>query len=87
MERTCPTCGDALSSAVCYRCSPDYSRLASPASYARPSSGPSAFGVIGGVIFAAGVLLLIGNVTGLFPTFPFAGFIVMLIGGGISKID
>jgi hypothetical protein len=31
-----------------------------------------------------GVGLLIGNVTGVFPTFPFAGFIVMTIGGVIA---
>jgi hypothetical protein len=37
----------------------------------------------GAAITVLGVLLLIGNVTGLFPTMPFAGFITMLLGGAI----
>lgn len=39
--------------------------------------------LLGGLIFVVGVGLFIGNVTGLFRTFPFAGFIVMGIGGAI----
>lgn len=87
MERTCPTCGDALTSAVCYRCSPNYSHLASSTAPAHQSSGSSAAGAIGLVIFVLGILLLLGNVTGLFPTFPFAGFITMAIGGWVSRLD
>jgi hypothetical protein len=39
--------------------------------------------VIGGVIAVVGACLLVGNTTGIFPTFPFAGFIVMGIGGAL----
>jgi len=85
MERNCPTCGDAITSDVCYRCSPNFERLASP-DPAPPASGSLAFTAIGGVIFVVGVLLLIGNMTGYFPTFPFAGFVFMLIGGWVSKL-
>jgi len=85
MEQTCPTCGDVLASAACYRCSPNYSHLASPADPA--SSGSSTFAVIGGVVVVVGVLLLLGNVTGIFPTFPLAGFITICIGGWVSKLD
>src|SRR5262249_39723162 len=35
----------------------------------------------GTVVFLLGVGLFIGNITGLFPTFPFAGYIVMMVGG------
>jgi hypothetical protein len=38
----------------------------------------------GTLILLLGVGLLIGNITGLFPTFPFAGFIVMTVGGVIA---
>jgi uncharacterized paraquat-inducible protein A len=37
----------------------------------------------GAVVFTLGVGLLIGNVTGLFPTFPFAGFVVSTVGVAI----
>ncbi len=40
---------------------------------------------IGGVIFAVGLGLLVGNLTGLFKTFPFAGGITMLIGGAMMR--
>jgi hypothetical protein len=39
--------------------------------------------VLGGVVFAAGVFLFLGNVIGFFPTVPAAGWITMLIGGGL----
>ncbi len=38
---------------------------------------------LGMVVFGAGILLFIGNRTGLFATFPFAGFITMGIGGAL----
>jgi hypothetical protein len=38
---------------------------------------------LGSVLLIVGIGLLIGNVTGLFPTFPFTGFIVMTIGGAL----
>jgi hypothetical protein len=41
--------------------------------------------VLGALVTIIGVLLILGNVTRLFPTFPFAGFIVTLIGGAIYR--
>lgn len=38
---------------------------------------------LGGVIFAIGLVLFIGNITQLLPTFPLAGYLTMLIGGAI----
>jgi hypothetical protein len=46
---------------------------------AKPGSGVPLVGC-GALIFLLGVGLFIGNVTGLFPTFPFAGFIAMTVG-------
>ena len=40
---------------------------------------------LGVVIFVAGVVLFLGNVIGFFRTFPLAGYVTMLIGGGIYK--
>ncbi len=39
--------------------------------------------VIGGAIVAVGGLLWCGNVFGFFPTFPYAGYITIAIGGAI----
>jgi hypothetical protein len=41
--------------------------------------------IVGGAVFALGVVLLLGNMTGAFPTFPFAGTITMVIGGIIMS--
>lgn len=38
---------------------------------------------VGGLIVAIGVLLWTGNVFGFFPTFPYAGYITIAIGGAI----
>jgi len=38
--------------------------------------------LVGAVVVAVGILLLVGNVTGAFRTFPFAGFLTM-VGGKI----
>lgn len=38
---------------------------------------------VGAVVFVAGVFLFMGNVIGFFPTVPLAGYITILIGGGI----
>jgi hypothetical protein len=38
---------------------------------------------LGGGITVLGIALFIGNTTGRFPTFPFAGFLAMTVGGGI----
>jgi hypothetical protein len=90
MELTCPTCGDVLGSysTVCYRCSPEAEyrpqvQQRAQSAPARPTSGAE---VIGIMVVVLGFILMFGNMTGLFPTFPFAGFILMLIGGGISKL-
>ncbi len=42
--------------------------------------------VLGAVVFVVGIGLVIGNQTGMFPTFPFAGFIAMVIGGAIFGV-
>jgi hypothetical protein len=39
--------------------------------------------IIGGAVVALGIVLLLGNITGVFPTFPFAGFITLMIGSSI----
>ena len=42
--------------------------------------GGMAMYYIGAAVWLAGVLLIIGNFTGYFPTFPYAGFLVTVIG-------
>jgi hypothetical protein len=39
--------------------------------------------ICGGSVFLLGAVLFIGNVTGVFPTVPMAGYILMAIGGAI----
>ena len=61
----------------------------------KPSKAPSSFGnidwggmamqIAGGLIFVLGMFLWCGNVFRFFPTFPFAGYITMMIGGAIWK--
>ncbi len=41
---------------------------------------------IGAIIFFVGMILVIGNITGWWLTFPFAGFFTMLFGGFIMKL-
>ncbi len=41
--------------------------------------------VIGGIIFAVGVGLFVGNVSHQFVTFPLAGWITMAIGGMVMR--
>jgi hypothetical protein len=81
MQQTCPTCGDVLgyNSPNCYRCTPN---AVSPAT-AQAAASSSAAEVI--VIVVVGFILMAGNITGLFPTFPYAGFILTLVGGLIAK--
>jgi hypothetical protein len=38
---------------------------------------------LGAFVFLLGIGLFIGNVTGLFRTFPMAGWLTMFLGGGI----
>ncbi len=40
---------------------------------------------LGGLVFAAGIGLFIGNVSGAFRTFPLAGYITMATGGAIMR--
>ncbi len=42
--------------------------------------------LIGVIIFIIGFILLIGNVSGWWPTVPYAGYITMLIGGLIARV-
>jgi uncharacterized membrane protein YkgB len=67
----------------CYRCTPNPEYLANraPTVYKKTSASE----VIGILVILVGIVLLIGNLTGLFPTFPYAGFIVMFVGGLIAK--
>lgn len=51
-----------------------------------PSAGGSLLVGVGGLVCLLGLGLLIGNITGLFPTFPFAGAIVLTIGSVIAGI-
>ncbi|MEO6730730.1 MAG: hypothetical protein ABIN01_05900 [Ferruginibacter sp.] len=41
--------------------------------------------IVGVIIFFIGIFLLFGNLSGCMTTFPYAGFIVMTIGGLITK--
>jgi hypothetical protein len=41
--------------------------------------------ILGVIVFVAGVGLFIGNVSHMFYTFPFAGYITMAIGGVIMR--
>ena len=43
--------------------------------------------VIGVIILIIGIILLIGNVSGGWPTFPYAGFITMALGSLVIKIS
>lgn len=40
--------------------------------------------ILGTLLFLAGIGLVVGNRTGLFPTIPFAGCILTVIGGLVS---
>jgi len=48
----------------------------------KPGGGGGSLGlaILGVTVFIAGVVLLLGNLTGLFPTIPFAGFITTALG-------
>lgn len=43
--------------------------------------------IIGVLILLIGIILLIGNVSGWWPSFPYAGFIVMSLGSLIIKVS
>lgn len=40
---------------------------------------------LGALVFVAGVVLWCGNVFGFFVTFPFAGYLTLLVGGATFK--
>jgi len=41
---------------------------------------------IGAVISFIGLILLIGNISGWWPSFPYAGFLIIGLGGLVMKI-
>lgn len=45
----------------------------------------SAISMIGVLVVAAGIFLWVGNVSRLFPTFPLAGYVTIVIGGIIVR--
>jgi hypothetical protein len=50
-----------------------------------PARSPG-LAILGVIVIGVGIILSIGNRTGAFPTFPFAGFITMTVGGMIVGI-
>lgn len=42
---------------------------------------------IGVIIMLMGLVLFIDNKTGIWPTVPLAGYIIMLIGGAIARLS
>jgi hypothetical protein len=46
---------------------------------------PPVLVVLGGLLLLVGAALFMGNMTGLFPTFPFAGFLLMGIGATLFR--
>jgi hypothetical protein len=47
---------------------------------------PYGYRALGALVFVVGVGLFVGNVTGAFPSFPCAGFLVMGLGSLIWKV-
>lgn len=45
----------------------------------------SVISILGIVIVAAGVFLWVGNVSRLFPTFPLAGYVTIVVGGIVFR--
>jgi hypothetical protein len=50
----------------------------------RAATSISALSILGTIITIIGVILFIGNITGLLPTFPAAGYLTIIIGGAIA---
>lgn len=48
------------------------------------SGGTPVRQIIGGIIVVVGIGLWIGNMTGVFPTFPFAGILTIIVGSVIA---
>jgi hypothetical protein len=49
----------------------------------RERLGADFMALLGGLVFILGLALFLGNISGLFRTFPFAGFLVMTLGGAM----
>ena len=47
--------------------------------------GGIGMGLVGGLIFVAGIVLWCGNVFGFLPTLPGAGYVTMLVGGALWR--
>ena len=71
---TCPTCHHEFNYRFVDRVSP-VTRASS-----QDSVSEAILGVLGLVLLIGGVVLFIGNLSGIFPTFPYAGFITSSIG-------
>ena len=72
---TCPTCRHEF---VNYRFVDRVSSV--PYTSSQDSVSSAILGVLGLVFLIGGVGLFIGNLSGIFPTFPYAGFITSSIG-------
>jgi hypothetical protein len=42
--------------------------------------------LVGVSLFLVGTVLCLGNMTGLYPTFPYAGFLTMTIGSALASL-
>jgi hypothetical protein len=54
-----------------------------PGSWSSPAAGGDAFAILGAVLIFAGITLAIGNISGAFTTFPYAGCLIQFIGWAI----
>ena len=43
--------------------------------------------IIGGLVFLLGAFVWCGNVFGFMPTVPMAGYLIMLLGGWLMKLE
>lgn len=46
----------------------------------------SALSIVGAIVLLLGLFLFIGNVTSIFPTFPLAGYLTVVIGGAMCRV-
>ena len=60
--------------------------LNQPAEAVEDSGSALFLRIFGGIVVVIGIGLFLGNVTGLFPTFPLAGYLTILAGAGIYGI-
>jgi hypothetical protein len=71
---TCPTCRHEFNYRFVDRVSPV------TCASSQDSVSGAILAVLGLVLLIGGVVLFIGNLSGIFPTFPYAGFIISSIG-------